>query len=658
MKGSNENLAIKLFHNRQELRKETNLLGNLADGENIDLVMVCITLTDDIVGDQKKMEEVLLKKLSPICLIHKNETLLLFCVSCSQSICVNCEKEHKDHQIIHKNELLNFEEKLKSYSTNLNQQMEDLGFDVTASNFYNNFRKDLSQYCEELVDVVDLIKKKQTFIINSFKSNFDSSMPNILDYRDKLQSLIKESDLKKEKLLNNDKDMTEFYSSFKRILNANDRINSEVDALKAKIIKYKMLFDEFKGRLEEILSCISEHFEKIKEYNFTEDSQGKLDLYASNPKASQGADTYRQSNNNSGYNNFGNYNNQQINNFNSSKNFPATKINLFNLMTSPFKGKPLSKIFDKSRKKPKSNESNVKAESEFSSNRLANFETQIPKYVANIEISTKNLFMYDTSTKTISKKEYVNIPIKRFETYHSTLNYRNNFYVSGGYSTSSRMIFSYNFDDDSFLKLFDMPNGHSYHSMFGLNEQILAISGFNSNKVDIYSIETKKWQTLADIPSSRAWPSVLSINDKSLMVFGGLKQSEDKGQDTYEKYDIHKNIWETIQLEVSCEIPFYFGVIQKKSIDISSDIILVGGKYSKIGENISQCFTLSKDDTLIPSELSLPFKDEFDGKQFIKLDSDGNVFGQFSSVFSDRFYLFDYQTKTFEIIKAEINKEN
>jgi hypothetical protein len=661
IKNSNDNLIIKLFHQGQELKKDTNLLGNLAEGEKIDLVMVCLTLTDEMLGDQKKMDEVLLKKLSPTCHIHKKEILILFCVNCSESICVMCEKDHKDHQIIHKNELLNFEENLKNYSYNLNQQMEDLGFDVTASNFYNNFRKDLSQYCEELVEAVELIKKKQTYIMNSFKSNLDNSMPNILDYRDKLQFLIKESDTKKEKLLNNDKDLTDFFSNYKRILNANESINSEVDGLKAKISKYKILFDEFKRRLEEILSCISEHFEKIKEYNLSEDSQMKIDLYGSNPKPSQGAETNRHSNNNSNHN-INMNSNQLINNFNSSQSLPATKINLFNLMTTPLKGKTLSRIFEKTRKKPKSSESNLKADSEFSGNQpcinaFEKIEPQFCKYVASIEISTKNLLIYDSCAKTISKKELTNIPVKRFETYHSTLNYRNNFYISGGYSSSSKMIYSYNFENETFLRLVDMPNAHSYHSMFGLNDHILAISGFNSNKVDMYSIESKTWQNLADMPSTRSWPSVVSLNEKSLMVFGGLKQNEDKGLSTYEKYDIQKNFWETIQLKISGEIPFYFGVIQKKPQDNSSEIILMGGKFSKIGENISQCFTLMKDDILCLSELCLPFKDEFDGRQFNKLDAEGNFFGQFSSIYSERFYLFNSLTNVFEIIKYE-NKES
>ena len=52
-------------------------------------------------------------------------------------------------------------------------------------------------------------------------------------------------------------------------------------------------------------------------------------------------------------------------------------------------------------------------------------------------------------------------------------------------------------------------------------------------------------------------------------------------------------------------------------------------------------------------DIKLPEKDEFDGKNFYELGN-GN-YGGFSSIYSDRFYIFNADSKEFEIISLNNN---
>ena len=161
----------------------------------------------------------------------------------------------------------------------------------------------------------------------------------------------------------------------------------------------------------------------------------------------------------------------------------------------------------------------------------------------NIEAKTTNLIIFDKESKKISK---VNVDLsqclfKKFWAYHSTLNFKGKFYISGGYATS-KMLYKYNKLSNSFIKLEDMPSGHSYHSLIGINNFIFAISGFKNKKVEKYNIETNEWSSLPSLEVSRSWPSCVCIEDKFIFLFGGLCDSNDNSLiNQIEKLDITKN---------------------------------------------------------------------------------------------------------------------
>ena len=129
----------------------------------------CDDEIEDQINDKNKIDEALIQKLTSNCEFHKNEKANLICINCSHSICKNCEKDHIDHEIIHKNEIIKFESNLRNNYFTLQNNLKEIGLDLNISDFYKNFRQDLTKQCEDLVDVVEHIKKKQNKIMNDFK---------------------------------------------------------------------------------------------------------------------------------------------------------------------------------------------------------------------------------------------------------------------------------------------------------------------------------------------------------------------------------------------------------------------------------------------------------------------------------------------------------
>ena len=99
-------------------------------------------------------------------------------------------------------------------------------------------------------------------------------------------------------------------------------------------------------------------------------------------------------------------------------------------------------------------------------------------------------------------------------------------------------------------------------------------------------------------------------------------------------------------------LPFYIGVVKINN----DELLLLGGKYAPTEDNIDECFSYSYKENSIKKvdEYKLPIKDEFDGKLFCNIGE--NIFGQFSAIYSDFFYIVDLNQKSIELIKLENNE--
>ena len=277
-----------------------------------------------------------------------------------------------------------------------------------------------------------------------------------------------------------------------------------------------------------------------------------------------------------------------------------------------------------------------------------NFKIQCPRNIINIEISTKNIYIFSIIDKSIVKRE-VDLPncYKKFEAYHSILNYNNKLYISGSFS-SSKIIYEYDYDLNEFKKLSDMIYGHSYHTLIGVRNYIYAVSGFKVKKTERYCLDDNKWSSLPEVNYNRSWPSCLNFHDKMIYVCGGLNDPNTKAINIIERINLSTlSIWECLEVNTNLELSYNFGLL-----NIGENIIFLGGLFSKNEEPTDKCFILNLNDLSIQMcDFKLPNNEEFDGREFIMLDENANNYGQFSSQNFEKFYIYDKEKNIVNIIE-------
>ena len=671
---------INLYYKGNPLTNDDEFIGNIIPLNNtIDLVMVSLTLNESM--NSTKEKEKIINKLSSNCSNHNDQKELNICINCSCAICDKCKDLHKNHKIINKNVIINNEKFLEEYKTNINNKLNEINIGneiYDCSKVCNDKKEDLIKKCDKMIDYIENIKKVSKKIFNDFNSDFDTVFPNILATKEKIDILIQDS--KNEKTVTNEKKFIDYYVNFNNIKNNQNKMFKNLKILKNKIDIFNDVLDDFNKRVENINLLLQNEYNFIKDYKLNNDyninsinignqyitSNNNLKTSNLNKSEIKTFDNKIQNNNNNENNN----NNNNINYFDikSSQisNSSFGRMNLVTLLSPP---KDKQKFIKESqlsyRERLKSskltntinllpiNSNNIPEEVENEDNSNEN-------YIYNIGIKTNFLFCFNKLTKTISKIP-VNLSnnLKNFESYHSTLNYKGNFYLSGGYTTA-KMFMKFNKNKNEFINLIDMQSGHSYHRLIGIENNIISISGFKNKKVEKFNLNTQKWSFLPSLEISRSWPSVCSIDDKIIFLFGGLCDSnEEKYRNLVEKLDVTKNYkeddkWETFEVKSEIEIPFYLGILKLSN----EKLLLLGGKYDLKEDNIDTCFVYNYKENHVEkeNEFKLPLKDEFNGKEFILLEND--LYGQFSSFYSNYFYVVDVNKKAIELIKYEENDNN
>ena len=647
--------VINLYYKGKELTKENELIGNICNNDSLDLVMVSISMTESILNSENKMKEKIINKLTPKCRFHNGEKELYICITCGLAFCENCKEKHKDHKTLEKKEILKYIKELKENKENLIKNLKENGLNENISevDVFKDLREKIYYKIDSISETVNNIQKKYNDIYSDFKNDFINLYPFILEYIEKVDVLFEES--QKETTIRLEKNFIDFYCKYSNIKNNSNKINETLVQIKKKIEILKDIFEDFHRRIENIYSDLMEEYNYIKEYKFQEDY-----IFSSNNNLST----------NNGLPFLGNTINLEktINSdiknshFNSSSmNQHFGKMNLVTLLSPSKDKKNYIKSIESNFKKKKSvsNIGTINNNLNINKGKIIeeSYEDTNMNLLYNIEAKTTNLIIFDKESKKISK---VNVDLsqclfKKFWAYHSTLNFKGKFYISGGYATS-KMLYKYNKLSNEFIRLEDMPSGHSYHRLIGINNFIFAISGFKNKKVEKYNIETNQWSSLPSLEVSRSWPSCVCIEDKFIFLFGGLCDSNDNSLiNQIEKLDITKNDndnkWERFSVNSNIMLPFYLGVVQINN----DELLLLGGKYDPKEDNIDECFNYSYKENSIKKndDFKLPVKDEFDGKLFCNFGD--NVFGQFSAIYSDFFYLIDLNQKSIELIKLENN---
>ena len=666
---------INLYYQGKPLDKDDISIGNLCNNDELDLVMVSITMTDSITKDQKKVNEKIINKLISTCNLHKGDKELNICVTCGVAFCDQCAGGHKGHKTVSRSEMTKFADELKETKENLNKNFTTLELtdSYSDSDICRKEREEVNMQCDSLAEMIDNIRKKTKSIYSDFKCDFDAIFPYLIEYKEKVEGLYE--DTKKETTVRLEKKFIDFYCKYTNVRNHSEKINENLFSLKRKIENFKDILNDMKTKLQSITDKVNEQYLLIKDIKLFDDLY--QDLTQNNLKVSN---FHNSTNNINFFSSDGKGFDKRANSEIRSSHFSSNsfgRMNLITLLSPPKDKKALVKMIEHQYKERKMTE-----KSQQSNNNISMLKNSLLKYpnkieeknedsqtegdtnynlFFNVEIKTSNLIMYNVDNKTISKIEadLSKTVIKKFEAYHSILNYKGKFYISGGYTTG-KMFYKYNKTQNDFIKLADMPTKHAFHCLLGVGDSIMAISGYKTKKVERYAIDANKWTSLPELENSRSWSSCISIDDKFIFVFGGLIEVPDGKNKSrlVEKLDITNtspdNKWETLEVKSDIDLSFYFGVLK---ID-KEKILLLGGKFDPKEDNIDKCFSYSFESNTVfeEAEFKLPNKDEFDGKIFIELGN--KQFGQFSSIYPDMFYIVDIDSKSIEVIKSENNSNN
>ena len=590
------------------------------------------------------------------------------CITCGVGFCQKCSSEHANHKTILKKEFLKYQEHIENSKENLDKALNSLGFSINEKHLNDeNVCKDLKEEVEESFDklneLIQTLNKKKKSLYNDFKTDFELIFPFLYEYKDKVELLLDAT--KKETTISNDKEGINFYSKFTSMQKVNNKVNDTIINLKNRIETYKDSLNDLlikTKKTNQILSktLLSDTFDfnnlnLLQSNNFNELSSNNIEKTM---KANSEIRSSRVS-----YSRIGNNN---------------AKMNLVNLLSPPKDKKVFIKNVEQQIKEKQSSLSPSSSNNNPfggipSTKNLRVYKGKNPieelngeesiavddfddaasinpvNIYYNIEIASKNLISYSVSDKKVTKTQIdlSTTVIKRFEAFHSTLNFKGKFYISGGYTTA-KMFYRYNPPTQTFNKLADLLTGHNYHCLLGTNGFIFAISGFKSKKVEKYTIIQNKWMSLPDTEVARSWPGCVSVDETYILLFGGLCDTIETTNNIIERLNIKEKEpkWEKIELGFNEPIPFYFGVINLNN----EHVLLVGGKLNAKEDNVNSCYKFNSNEMslVLDNEIKLPNKDEFDGKNFYNLG--GNLYGIFSAIHSDNFYIYNSSDKSFEVV--------
>ena len=621
---------IRFYCDGKPIKDETEQIGNLTDGADVNFEMLSVSLTDGSVKDDFKIQEKLINKLSADCKFHTGNKELLICVDCGKAICDKCNDKHVGHKMLYKKELINSGKELKQKSNEINNALIECGF--SDSRGCNNLCMEDKQRINSNIDLmqkmVDEIKKSSRNLNDSFNKTFDNVYPYIVDYKEKIQKLNERS--LHIQTMKNEQDFIDYYYSYTELKRKENKILEYITSLKKQIESYQETIKEFNSGTNRIIEKIKEDYNTLINLQFREDMEqlGRSSFYRKTVDRTLGSITTKKIVGGS------------------------NRMSLINMLVPKEKSRLIEneKTSYINKKKSLKNSELLKLNEENNKNIGTGDE---PKFnlICGIEPNTMNIYVFDKITKNISKinLNFEGIVINKFLDCFSTLNYNGRFYLSGGFQYP-KAFFRLNYNAKKLVQLSDMPSGHKYHRMIGINDNIFSVSGFKNKNVEKYEISKNAWIPLCPLEVSFSWPGLVLNENKYLYVFGGLCEIVNSDNKRIYKMDIssNDNKWQGIDINSNLpKIPFYSGLVQLSD----KNILLLGGKFSSIENNMDKCFKfdLASNSFNQDGEFKLPNREIFNGKQFCDLG--GGMFGEFSCISYNKFYLVNTASKNIDVFE-------
>ena len=608
---------IEFYCDENPIKNENEQIGNIADGAELNLEMISISLNSSSKKDIDERQKKVIDKLSKNCKFHSGNKELLICITCGISFCSECIYKHQAHQKLYKTELISQGKEIKKISEEINNIFLECEFsEYTENNLLCKEEKQrLNANIENMQKMVDEIKKTFRNLNNSFKKIYDDFFPFIMDYKEKINKLNERSS--QFKTMRNEQDFINYYNSYSERKSKEKKIFEYINKVKTQFELYKEIIKEFYSGTNRIIEKLKEDYNMLINLDFHENKE-KI------PKS--------------------NFN--TLRNMRTSASFNKRylrgdigRMNLRNMLLGRDKLLNNEKILF-IKKKLKRQTEVLKINDENPKN-----DTLTLNLVFWIEPNTKNLFIYDKTTNKITKiyLNFTGLPIENLLNYFGTLNYMGRFYLSGGIQYPKN-FYRLDAKNKSFIQLRQMPSGHNFHGMIGIGNNIFSVSGFKNPNVEKYDLSTNSWTSLPPLGNCFSWPQCLSIEDRFLYVFGDIS-----GNKKIYKMDIINSSanWQILDVISNLEkMPFFSGLIQLGP----KNALVLGGKFSSFESNTDQCFDLNFENNSFNQnkEYKLPNGEVFNGKRFYDLGN--GLFGEFSCFSYNKFYLVNTSSKTIDVI--------
>ena len=618
---------IVFYCDGKPITNENEQIGNITEGADVNFEMLSVSLNDSSIKDDFKIQEKIINKVSSNCKEHEGNKELLICVDCGKSICELCQDKHSTHKKLYKKELINSGKELKQKSNEINNTLIECGFSDSrgCNNICMEEKQRINSNIDMLQKMVDEIKKASRHLNNNFNKVYDDIYPLIVDYKEKIKKLNAKS--LHIQTMKNERDFLDYYYSYSEIKRKENKILECISSLKRQKDTYQETIKEFNSGSSRILEKIKEDYNFLINLQYKEDMEalGRSSFYRKTVDKTLGSITTKQLGGGTG------------------------KMSLINLLVPKERSRLIDneKISYINKKKILKNNENAKS---------AEINTgggDEPQYnlICGIEPNSKNMFIFDKNEKKVNKinLNFQGLHIDKFLNCFSTLNYKGRFYLSGGFQ-HPKAFFRLNYGAKTLLQLNNMPSGHNYHGMIGINDNIYSVSGYKNTNVEKYEISRNSWSSLTPLEVSFSWPGLLIVENKFLYVFGGLCEIVNTNNKKIYKMNITSpdSKWEGIDINSNLEkIPFYSGFVQIND----KNILILGGKFSSIENNVDKCFNFNFDSNSLnqDGEYKLPNRDIFNGKNFCDLG--GGLFGEFSCFSYNKFYLVNTSSKSIDVFE-------
>ena len=583
---------------------------------------------------------------------------------------------------------------------------------ISSNELFFKLKIEINDINEQMENLYDSYRQSYNKMNSKFLSEYEDKMPKIIEFDEYIEKTL--INLENFNIYSNENIFIDNYNNCLNIKNNSNKYYQSIISLKDIIIKYKEFLELFKEKGKELIEYIRKGIDNIMKFKNGDkifNLNGAFLQFNEKSDIINKTNSYINTNNNIKHlNSISLTSNKDLNQIinlkfllsEKKKNLAKTfynrnilsnnNINISNGCSTIMKNKKLSSLkesnindnnneniniekpkFEKEKEiKPEMilrSPSNISSKANFKfdinsplkspSNSINKENDLIQSHLCSLIYGTNKIIQYIHKTKqmNILSPDINSLKIKKFESYISYINYKNKFYISGGYSTS-KQFFEYDIDNNIFIKLPEMLSNHYYHTMIGNNNFIYSVSGFKSKKIEKYNILEKIWMPLPDLSYERTYPNVFIYNN-NLFVFGKINNSDNNNIIEYLNIMPDNNNLYWNQIKIKDKIPFNSGMI---FLD-KNKILLVGGKIELNENSIDSCYymTINSNENkylvdIKLSEIKLELVNEFNGNIFNILDENKLDYGLFSFVKPYFLCIFNKNSNSFEYIKTD-NKD-